>query len=133
MAVVAISTYGWARCKFKFTDYLASPLGVWDLDGWSITHALLFLFLGAKLENELELILPFLLGVAWEAFEGLAGKLRPSWLGGGCETAEYEAQYGSWWYARASDIVVNSVFLVLGFYFKSDPGMPPYATLVLDA
>ena len=77
-AVVAIGVYGHLRCKVKFHDPLSAKLGVWDLDGWSLTHLALFAVTAYVFPGLTLGIAAFLCGVAWELVEHWLGKTRPS-------------------------------------------------------
>ena len=127
LAVVAIGLYGRYRCNHpEYTDIFMAQSGVWDLDGWSGLHFVFFGMLGA-LCGTAYLPHAMVLGVAWEGVEHVLGTQRPSWLGGfgdcvltdrppdqarapgrtGDDTPDDKKSLGTWWYGRASDIVVN--------------------------
>ena len=114
--VVVIGVYGHMRCKYRFVDPLSTKLGVGDLDGWSVTHFLLFCAAGYYAPGAHLGLVAFLLGVAWEVIEHWLGKSRPSWLGGwgGCNAAEFEKHNANWWFGRWSDIWTNAAGIVAG-------------------
>lgn len=114
--VVAIGIYGYLRCRRKFIDPLSTKLHVWDLDGWSVTHFVLFTVVGYLFRGWQLGIVAFLLGVLWELVEHWMGRRRPSWLGGwgDCDAKEFEKQNANWWFGRYSDILMNTMGIVLG-------------------
>jgi hypothetical protein len=115
-AMLFVCVYGHLRCKLGFHDPLSPKLYIGDLDGWSMTHLLLFTIVGYMFPGRELGAIAFLCGVFWELVEHLLGKSRPSWLGGwgGCEAAEFEKENANWWFGRHSDIVVNGAGLLLG-------------------
>lgn len=111
-AIFLICVYGHMRCKYKFFDPLSMKLGVGDLDGWSVTHFVLFLVSGRMFPDKKLLL--FVYGVLWEAIEHLLGRSRPSWLGGwaACEDNPNSEYIEGWWFGRLSDLAVNAAGLV---------------------
>ena len=112
---VLIFMYGNYRCDNPdFKDPLQTKLGIWDLDGWSLSHLLFYMFIGYHFKGKY-LIAAFLLGVLWELFEHYYGEERPEWLSGyGDCDMQTDRLDGSWWYGKWSDIVINLIGLVLG-------------------
>jgi len=115
VCAVLIFMYGNYRCDNPdFKDPLQTKLGIWDLDGWSLSHLLFYMFIGYHFKGKY-LIAAFLLGVLWELFEHYYGEERPGWLGGyGDCDMQTDRLDGSWWYGKWSDIVINLIGLVLG-------------------
>ena len=115
-AVFLICIYGQMRCKLNFFDPLSTKLGLWDLDGWSITHFILF-FVSGRLFPRKRLLL-FFYGVLWEAVEHFLGRSRPTWLGGwaSCEDNANKEYIDGWWFGRASDLLVNALGLLLSSF-----------------
>ena len=115
VCAVLIFMYGNYRCDNPdFKDPLQTKLGIGDLDGWSLSHLLFFMFIGYHFKGKY-LIAAFLLGVLWELFEHYYGEERPGWLGGyGDCDMQTDRLDGSWWYGKWSDIVINLIGLVLG-------------------
>lgn len=108
-----IFIYGNYRCNNpEYRDHLMKKLGYFDLDGWSISHFLFFLFLSYKFPNEKYFI--GLLGILWEFFEHYLGKKRPGWLGGFGDCATTDPNIDEWWYGRISDIIVNTFGIIVG-------------------
>ena len=115
VCAVLIFMYGNYRCDNPdFKDPLETRLGIGELDGWSLSHLLFFMFIGYHFKGKY-LIAAFLLGVLWELFEHYYGEERPGWLGGyGVCDMLTDRLDGSWWYGKWSDIVINLIGLVLG-------------------
>lgn len=114
--VGAIGVYGHLRCRYQFVDPLSTKLHVWDLDGWSVTHFVLFAIVGFTFPGLHLGTLAFLCGVIWELIEHWMGRQRPSWLGGwgDCQAAEFEKHNANWWFGRYSDILMNLLGLAVG-------------------
>jgi len=111
-----IFPYGNFRCTHKkFKDPLESPL-FWGLDGWSITHILLFMVLGYMYPDTF--LLSMMVGITWELFEHFYGKQRPGWLGGygDCYDVASDRADGNWWYGKWSDIICNATGFLIGQY-----------------
>jgi len=115
VCAVLIFMYGNYRCENPdFKDPLQTKLGIGDLDGWSLSHLLFFMFIGYHFKGEY-LIAAFFIGVLWELFEHYYGEERPGWLGGyGDCDMRTDPLEGNWWYGKWSDIVMNLIGLVLG-------------------
>ena len=113
----SIFYYGKYRCNHpRFKDPLERQYGM-GLDGWSMSHFLFFLFLGYTFPDYI--VISFLFGVTWELFEHYYGKKRPGWLGGygDCKMITDRTD-GNWWYGKGSDILLNGLGLVIGFYLQ---------------
>jgi len=68
------------RDNKDFKDVLQTKLGLFDLDGWSVSHLLFFMLIGYNYGDKY-LVAAFILGVIWEIFEKLyAGKLSRWWF-----------------------------------------------------
>ena len=115
VCAVPIFMYGNYRCENPdFKDPLQTKLGIGDLDGWSLSHLLFFMFIGYHFKGKY-LIAAFFIGVLWELFEHYYGEERPGWLGGyGDCDMRTDSLEGNWWYGKWSDIVMNLIGLVLG-------------------
>jgi hypothetical protein len=46
ICIIIIITYSTIKCKLDFPDPLHINLPIWNLNGWSITHILFFMFIG---------------------------------------------------------------------------------------
>ena len=123
--ILIIFIYGNYRCNNpEYNDILQTSIGVWDLDGWSLSHLLFFTFIGYQCVNGCKntkyLILAFIAGVIWELFEYYYGKKRPDWLGGNCNSGtDKKGEKDVWWYAKSSDIIMNLLGLLIGYYLKN--------------
>ena len=112
---------GLFRCKYNGgNDILMTKLGIFDLDGWSISHFLFFMFLGTQRPN---LFVPaMLMGAAWEGIEAGLGKSRPSWMGGfgDCDlsTDQINSSHQNWWFGRFSDLIMNAIGFLVGIQLK---------------
>jgi len=116
VCAVLIFMYGNYRCENPdFKDPLQTKLGIGDLDGWSLSHLLFFMFIGYHFKGKY-LIAAFFIGVLWELFEHYCGSTgtAPAWLGGDCSKIRTDPLEGNWWYGKWSDIVMNLIGLVLG-------------------
>ena len=115
VCAILIFIYGNYRCDNPdFKDPLQTKLGIGDLDGWSLSHLLFFMFIGYHFKGKY-LIVAFLLGILWELFEHYYGEERPGWLGGDCDMRTDRLD-GRWWYGKWSDIVMNTIGLLSGHY-----------------
>ncbi len=117
--IVMICLYGSYRCKHpEYKDVLMGKFEVWDLDGWSLSHFLLFFFFGYFYPDKF--YLSMFGGLTWEAFEHFYGENRPGFLGGfgDCVTTDPNVISGAWWYGRGSDILVNLLGFVAGAYLQ---------------
>jgi hypothetical protein len=118
VSVIMICCYGAYRCSNpKYKDPLEIQLGVGELDGWSMSHFVLFLIIGYMYPDEY--LLAFVLGVMWELFEHYYGINRPGWLGGygDCERLASDKETdGNWWYGKWTDILMNLFGLLAGVY-----------------
>ena len=122
--VVLIGAYGKYRCDHPtYKDPLERECALLGLDGWSATHAVFFFVLGFLYPQHF--LLSVLAGVAWELFEGLAGRMRPGFLGGygDCPGLASDRDATGWWYAKPSDVLINGLFCALGVYVAT--GGPP--------
>ena len=90
-----------------------------DIDIWSLTHFILFMYFGIIFPNKLFLF--FMIGILWELFEDYLSKKsttqmadckgnpRQFWCKG------YEDGY---WYGKMDDIFVNTFGYLLGTYIS---------------
>lgn len=106
MAVFVYGAYRSAHPAYK--DPLLRKWGFWDLDGWSGTHFVLFLSIGFLFPRCW--LFALTLGVLWEVFEWVTGRLRPRILKrfGNCNGGD------AWWFGRSSDLLVNALGLGAG-------------------
>jgi len=121
ICVIIIFIYGSYRCNNPdFKDPLQTKLRLFDLDGWSLSHLLFFMLIGYNYGGQY-LIAAFILGVLWEGFEHYYGEKRPGWLGGygDCNKMRTDPLEGNWWYGKFSDIIMNILGLIIGYYLQN--------------
>lgn len=76
---------------------------------WSISHILLYIYYGFMFPDY---FIEFLIiGLGWEAFEFLMGKVKMSELIQGCEGATCKEHY---WYGQAADPAMNCLGFLIG-------------------
>tara|TARA_B100001094_G_C17998911_1_gene704117 strand:+ start:138 stop:557 length:420 start_codon:yes stop_codon:yes gene_type:complete len=118
--ILCIFLYGSYRCNNpEFKDILEKEIGILDLDGWSISHLLSFTLIGYLFPHKNYILLASIFGIIWELFEHYYGKNRPGWLGGYGDCKKLQSDKtddGNWWYGKISDIIMNSLGLMIGFY-----------------
>lgn len=73
------------------------------VDGWSVTHVLLFTILGYLYPSNI--LLFFFLGVLWELAEWVIGIVR----------SDITHKEETYWINRTSDLIANGVGLLLGY------------------
>lgn len=120
ICIVTILLYGQYKCNNPyFKDPLRNSLGLWDLNGWSLTHLLFYTLIGYTFKSNY-LVYAFLLGCLWELFEYYYGEKRPGWLDGyGDCNMKTNKLDGRWWYGKWSDILINTLGLFLGAYIRN--------------
>ena len=131
-----IIVYSWIRCKNKnLKDPLSlnlfglknNPLsGV--LDGWSISHFILYFLFGLYYPTKINFIIG--MGVLWELFEYLTSNSDIEILSSirgisRCNIKSNDNVDGDWFYAKWSDVFVNAFGAFLGFYL-SKSGITKY-------
>ena len=112
--VVLIGGYGKYRCEHKtFKDPLEKQF-IWGLDGWSISHFLLFTIVGYCYPKTF--FISMSIGIGWELFEHYYGTERPGWLGGygDCDDLATDKETGNWWYGKWTDVVCNASGFIAG-------------------
>lgn len=119
MSILTIFYYGSYRCNNPtYKDILEKKIGIYELDGWSVSHFIFYLIIGYNFPQKKYLIIAFCFGLAWEIFEHMYGKHRPGWLGGyggECDLSTDRLE-GNWWYGKYSDIILNLLGLYIGYY-----------------
>ena len=124
--IIIICSYGSYRCKNpQYKDLLETPLHIFGLDGWSLSHFVFFVLIGAQFPEKNYLIVATIFGILWELFEHYYGKHRPGWLGGygDCKNLQSDKEEdGNWWYGKWTDIVMNILGLYCGYHlYKKYP------------
>jgi len=113
--ISVICLYGRYRSQHpEYHDPLMIKLGLYDLDGWSITHFGFNLFYGYYYPSHWWCA--FLCGCLWEGFEHFYGETRPGFLGGFGDFKSTDPNVNNWWYGRISDPIINLVGLVTGMH-----------------
>ena len=120
--VVCIFGYGIYRCKSKNYDSKNDPLmkklGIFDLDGWSITHLITFLVAGYFYPDKKNIFI--IVGVVWEFVEYFLGtKLGRNFVIGVGDCSISTDPKELWWYGRVTDVIINIFGLYLGIYLKN--------------
>jgi hypothetical protein len=94
-------------------DPLETKPIVWDIDGWSMTHFVLFLFLGYLFPGNFLFVL--ILGACWEFVEYLVGKNNKKIMNGiPCNL--FKLKQDQWWYGKVSDLFINLLGYLVGEY-----------------
>ena len=101
ITAASIIIYGFIKAKYlNHFDILQTKLGVWDLDGWSLTHLVLYFMLTYICPKKWKII--FIIGIIWEVIESAIGTPL-------CQTLRQPGVLDCWWYGKVSDVVVNSI------------------------
>ena len=121
--VFTIAIYGKFRCSNKdFNDPLLLKLGIWDLDGWSLTHLFFHMSLGYLFPKHIFYITFF--AVLWELFEWYVGVYKPTFANGlgHCLTTDNDDIDSEkvWWYGKISDIIVNLTGFIIGYCIRKN-------------
>jgi len=129
ICVVSIFIYNGYLCFNKdqgSKDILNEiDLNVIDLNGWSLTHLFFYTLIGYLFKGNY-LIYAFILGLIWEIIEYLYGEIsmyykdkeNPKWFIDGNCNIPMDGNYKKWWYSKPSDIMVNTLGLILGSYLR---------------
>ena len=115
LAIFSILIYSVIKCKLGI-DVLQYKFKIWDFDLWSLSHIILYFFLVYLYPEEWSFI--FILGVIWELIEYWMGGFNPKNISnffGGCNL---DASDKTWWYGKISDIVANSIGIILALKIK---------------
>lgn len=113
---VLIVIYSKYRCYNPNFNPLETKTGLgMELDGWSITHFLFYLYLGYTFPDYI--IVSFIVGCIWELLEYYLSKTNPTWLKnfGNCNNFNISTDPDEWWYAKFSDLIVNGLGLYIGY------------------
>lgn len=114
ICILLIMAYGILLCMSgKSWDPLETKPILWDLDGWSMTHFVFFLFLGYLFPGNFLFIL--ILGSSWELIEYWIGKNNKS-LMSGFDCNLNKLKQDEWWYGKISDLFVNLLGYMIGSY-----------------
>jgi hypothetical protein len=118
---ISIIIYGQIRCKLRFADPLIKPVTynnkqLFDLDGWSISHLIMFIILGYIFDKNVLLLI--FMGTLWEVIEIIFGKI--SYVLPALESCHIKNKNSDWWYGRMSDIYVNIIGIFIGYNLKNN-------------
>ncbi len=119
-SIIIIFFYGWYRCKYIKKNEDILEFSLWKnsnkggIDGWSLSHFLLYLAYGFLYPNTF--VLTTLLGILWEFFECYLGITKPKFMSefGFCMPAKSGNKQKVWWYGKPVDIIVNSLGFITG-------------------
>ena len=122
---VIIGLYGRYRCNHikDHKDVLEWELfkgssKTFNLDGWSVSHFLLFMIMGYFFPQTL--LLSMLLGASWELFETYVGKYKPAMIQGMGFCGSPTSHKGKvWWYGKWSDLIMNFLGFIVGRYLTT--------------
>ena len=92
----------------------------YGIDGWSITHLLLFCIIGYIYPSTF--IISMCIGSIWELFETYMGIYKSTQLKkwGFCDTFGSDGKLKVWWYGKWSDIIMNLFGFILGHFIKNN-------------
>ncbi len=112
-----IFSYGSYRCDNPdYKDILEDEIGIFDLDGWSISHLLFYMLIGYLFPHKNYILLAFIFGILWELIEYYNEKFTPK-LFGGCKKLKTDKnEDDNWWYSKPTDILMNALGLIIGFH-----------------
>jgi len=117
ICVLVIMAYGIILCMSNIQkDPLETKPIVWDIDGWSMTHFVFFLFVGYLFPGHFLFI--FILGSSWELFEYWIGKNNKS-LTRGFECNLNKLKEDQWWYVKISDLFIKLLGYLVGAYIAT--------------
>ena len=111
IVMLMIIIYGIVRCNHIIKDPLLKHIPGTKIDGWSISHFLLFAILGYLFPSKW----PYLFGAGalWETMEYFSGEYPELTKGiGNCSTGEV------WWFRQWSDILANSLGIGCGILLR---------------
>ena len=114
ICILVIIAYAIILCMMNIKkDPLETEPIIWDIDGWSITHFVFFLFLGYLFPGHFLFIL--ILGSSWELVEYWIGKNNKT-LMRGVECNLNKLKKDEWWYGKMSDLFINLLGYLVGAY-----------------
>lgn len=118
IVILVIKAYGILLCMSNLEkDPLEIKPIIWDIDGWSMTHFVLFLFLGYLFPGNFLFVL--ILGSLWELLEYWVGKNNKKIMNGViCNLQKLNQE--EWWYAKISDLFINLLGYVIGAYIATN-------------
>lgn len=127
----SVFVYGKIRCLLKDNKKFKDPLSFHTniyVDGWLLSHFVLFLFIGYKFPNSFCLSMIF--GILWEIIEILIGTYEPGILKGisNCSAIDLKKENIinvnsndnlNWFYGRYEDMIIDFLGFVTGYFINS--------------
>ena len=118
--------YGYYRCEnikshkdiLEFSLFKGSNKN--GIDGWLLSHYLLFVLVGFLYPNTMRLSVSA--GLLWELFECYVGLYKPQFLEGigYCKSPSGAKKNGKcWWYWKWQDPIANALGFITGKYVKT--------------
>ena len=127
---MSIFIYGKIRCLLKnnkhFKDPLSKNVNIY-MDGWLLSHFILFSFIGYHFSNSFYLSMT--LGILWEFIEVMIGTLQPMFLLNIAKCTkinlkkkdiiDVNSEDLNWFYGRYEDIIVDFLGFITGYFIKN--------------
>ncbi len=108
ITVASIFIYGFIKARWLNNfDILQFKLGLWDFDGWSLTHLVFYFMLTHICPQKWKII--FIAGVMWEVIESAIG--TPGMITRNMHLTDPKDKV--WWYGKVSDIVINTIGIMI--------------------
>lgn len=114
--------YGTYRCTQKdFVDpitksILPPPFDAYT-DGWAFLHFACYGTLAYFFPNKYQLLFIAFIGVLWEVIESIF-KDHPFYFSN-CKYKLTTDKETGWWYGRYQDIIMNTLGMMVGYYFAT--------------
>lgn len=128
ICIILLLTYGFYRCKSPEKEDILEKEYILDLDGWSFSHVIFFLIVGYNFPTKKYLIASFILGIIWELIELILSMMnyqsgdrrsrreRYHSLFNCTNVNTHKNEEGKWWYAKWSDLIMNLLGLIIGYF-----------------
>ena len=100
----------------KFKDPLLTNYGIWDLNGWSLTHIVFFGLLGYFFPKRFVLIM--IIGIIWEIVEEkcMYYMIKDIEILNCKKENSKISEIGSmWWFGRLSDVFMDAIGFGIGY------------------
>jgi len=125
ICVFSILAYQAFRCHEKnkdFKDPLLIQYGIWDIDGWSITHIVFFALLGYLYTKHFVIIM--IMGILWELIEDNVMHILTkdiSFLNCKILTTDNvnSKTNNIWWFGRFSDVLMDLFGFGIGYLIRN--------------
>ena len=123
ICILLIFIYKGYRCKHpQKKDILEKEL-FYEIDFWSVSHLIFFAIVAYNFPTKKYIFISFILGCIWELFEKFGGsdivdEHQPLQYIISCKSklATEKNGNGRFWYAKWTDIIVNSLGLIIGYH-----------------